>query len=90
MREQTSNEILQLLGAFSQQFTKYGDAVDKVKRQFDTVARSFDELATTRRRALERPLRRIDDLRADRQLEVAPRFELDPVADPGVDVEAGA
>jgi DNA recombination protein RmuC len=90
MVEQTSNEILQLLGAFSQQFTKYGDAVDKVKRQFDTVARSFDELATTRRRALERPLRRIDDLRADRQLEVAPGFELDPAADPGGGVEVGA
>jgi hypothetical protein len=35
-------------------------------------------------------LRRIDDLRADRQLEAAPGFELDPAADPGVGVEAGA
>ena len=34
-----------------------------MKRQFDTVSRSFDELATTRRRALERPLNSIDDLR---------------------------
>ncbi len=78
MVEQTSNEILQLLGAFSQQWAKYGEAIDKVKRQFDTVARSFDELATTRRRALERPLRRIDDLRADRNLTAAPGFALDP------------
>jgi hypothetical protein len=35
-------------------------------------------------------LRRIDDLRADRQLEAAPGFELEPVSDPGVDVEVGA
>jgi hypothetical protein len=35
-------------------------------------------------------LRRIDDLRADRQLEVAPGFELDPAADPGGGVEVGA
>lgn len=63
MIEQTSQEILGLLGKFGQQWAKYAESVDKVKRQFDTVARSFDELATTRRRALERPLNAIDDLR---------------------------
>jgi DNA recombination protein RmuC len=63
MIEQTSKEILGLLGKFGQQWGKYADSVEKVKRQFDTVARSFDELTTTRRRALEGPLRAIDDLR---------------------------
>jgi DNA recombination protein RmuC len=61
--EQTSQEILGLLGKFGQQWTKYAETVDKVRRQFDTVARSFDELATTRRRALERPLAQIEDIR---------------------------
>lgn len=61
--EQTSREILGLLGTFGQQWRKYTDSVDKVRRQLDTVSRSFDELATTRRRALERPLTAIDDLR---------------------------
>lgn len=77
MVEQTSHEILQLLGAFDQQFQKYAAAVEKVKRNFDTVARSFDELATTRRRALERPLRRIDDLRSAQGLPVAEGWALD-------------
>ncbi|MEI7548083.1 MAG: DNA recombination protein RmuC, partial [Actinomycetota bacterium] len=63
MIEQTSQEILGLLGKFGQQWQKYTDNIDRVKRQFDTVSRSFDELATTRRRALERPLNAIDDLR---------------------------
>ena len=41
-----------------------------MKRQFDTVSRSFDELATTRRKALERPLNAIDDLRRKQALPV--------------------
>lgn len=61
--EQTSQEILGLLGKFGQQWSKYAESVDKVRRQFETVARSFDELATTRRRALERPLHEIEEIR---------------------------
>lgn len=78
MIEQTSREILGLLGKFSQQWAKYTEAVDKVKRQFDTVSRSFDELATTRRRALERPLNAIDDLRRKQALPIDGQlFEID-------------
>ena len=82
MIEQTSQEILGLLGKFSQQWGKYTESVDKVKRQFDTVARSFDELATTRRRALERPLIAIDDLRRKQALPVDGQlFEVDELPD---------
>ena len=35
--EETSQEILQLLGKFGQQWGKYTESVDKVKRQFDTA-----------------------------------------------------
>jgi DNA recombination protein RmuC len=70
MIEQTSQEMLQLLGKFVQQWSKYTDSIDKVKRQFDSVSRSFDELATTRRRALERPLKDLEALRLDRGVAV--------------------
>ena len=70
MLEQTSKEVLALLGKFSQQWGKYAEAVDRVKRQFDTATRSFDELAGTRRRALERPLVAIDELRRKQLLPV--------------------
>ena len=70
MIEETSQEMLQLLGKFASQWTKYADSVDKVKRQFDTVAKSFDELATTRRRALERPLKDLEAMRLDRGVAV--------------------
>ena len=83
MIEQTSQEILGLLGKFSQQWGKYTESIDKVKRQFDTVCRSFDELATTRRRALERPLTAIDDLR--RRQGVAVDGELFGQGEPALD-----
>ncbi len=66
MIEQTSHEMLHMLGKFAQQWGKYTQSVDKVKRQFDSVANSFQELATTRRRALERPLKDLEALRLDR------------------------
>ena len=68
--EQTSQEILGLLGTFSRQWGKYTDSLDKVRRQMDTVSRSFDELATTRRRGLERPLLAIENLRRQQSLPV--------------------
>ena len=70
MIEQTSQEILGLLGKFGQQWGKYAESIDKVKRQFDTVSRSFDELAGTRRRQLERHLTAIDDVRRRQHLPV--------------------
>ena len=68
--EETSQEILQLLGKFGQQWGKYTEQIDKVKRSFDTLNRSFDELATTRRRQLERPLNAIEDLRRKQRLPI--------------------
>ena len=43
MIEQTSDEILKLIGRFGQQWQKYSDSADKVKRHFDSVQREFDQ-----------------------------------------------
>ena len=69
--EQTSREILALLGTFSQQWVKYSDQIDKVRRGLDSVGKAFDELAGTRRRALERPLAQIEQLRRAEGVAVA-------------------
>jgi DNA recombination protein RmuC len=61
--EQTSREILALMGTFDVQWGKYSEQVEKVKRAFDSVSKNFDELVGTRRRALERPLDQITALR---------------------------
>ncbi len=70
MIEQTSDEILQLIGKFGQQWQKYTESAEKVKRHFDSVQREFDQLIGTRRRALERPLQQLEELRVRRNLPV--------------------
>lgn len=60
--ERTSNEILECLGNFSKQWEAFGEALDKVERNFETARRSFDELTGPRRRMLERQIDRIDQL----------------------------
>ncbi len=70
MIEQTSDEILQLIGRFGQQWQKFTDCADKVKRHFDSVQREFDLLTGTRRRGLERPLQQLEELRIARNLPV--------------------
>jgi DNA recombination protein RmuC len=68
MIEQTSDEILKLLGTFGAQWRKYADQVEGVKKRFDAVDKAFDQLAGTRRRQLERPLLQLEALRLQRGL----------------------
>jgi DNA recombination protein RmuC len=80
--EQTSREMLSLLGRFSVQWKKYNEQVDRVKKQFDTVAGSFDDLAGARRRQLERPLRDLEALRQERHVAIEGElFAIEPDED---------
>jgi DNA recombination protein RmuC len=69
--EQTSNEILGLLGAFNTQYRKFGEHLDKVGARIDSASKAYAELAGTRRRQLERPLDKLEDLRRQRGIDVA-------------------
>ena len=80
MIEQTSDEILQLLGTFSAQWRKYNDQVDSVKKKFDQVDRAFEQLTGPRRRQLEKPLRQLDELRLARNLPVDGELFATPLA----------
>ncbi len=62
----TSDEILQRLGAFSGQWQRFVDHMDKVGRSVDRVGKDFEALLGTRRRLLDRELDRIETLRHDR------------------------
>lgn len=65
--QRTSDEILACLAGFEHQWGKFSDALDKVGRSLDTVRRSWDDLAGTRRRQLERELDRVGELRTRRE-----------------------
>ena len=78
MIERTSDEILQLIGKFGQQWQKYTESTEKVRRHFESVQREFDQLTGTRRRALERPLQQLEALRVERDLPVDGELFTDP------------
>jgi DNA recombination protein RmuC len=61
--ERTSSEILSLLGEFSRQWEKYATQLEKVQQRFEQVAKEYSSLMTTRHRALQRPLDKIEHLR---------------------------
>ncbi|HEX6425641.1 MAG TPA: DNA recombination protein RmuC [Acidimicrobiales bacterium] len=86
--QRTSDEILVCLASFEHQWGKFSDALDKVGRSLETVRRSWDDLAGTRRRQLERELDRVGELRTRREggtpAEAAPGLAAPGPAAPGV------
>ncbi|MFO7540137.1 MAG: DNA recombination protein RmuC [Chloroflexota bacterium] len=66
--EKTADELLKLMGTFYKQWEEYTGHFDKVEKRLDTLQRDFHTLITTRQRALERPLAKIDSLRQARGL----------------------
>ena len=61
--ERSSQEILDHLSCFSDQWQRYIDQFDLVKRHLGRLNTAFDELSTTRRRQLERQLDRIEEIK---------------------------
>jgi DNA recombination protein RmuC len=68
--EQTSDQILELIGSFGNQWQKYSEQLDKVKNKFDQLDRQFDELVGTRKRQLEKPLQQLEAVRRERNLAI--------------------
>ncbi len=68
--EHTSGEILSTLGAFGMQWDRFCASIDKVGRAVEGVEAAYRELSGTRRRALERPLARVEELRRQRRLPI--------------------
>ena len=83
--EQTSTEILSLLGAFKKQWVEFLKKLAVLGRRIGDAQKEYESLATTRRRQLERPLNRIESLRTGRGIPIAPREDegaLLPVEEP--------
>jgi DNA recombination protein RmuC len=64
----TSDEILALLGTFKKQWGAFVEKMDKLDRSLCTVRKDYDDLVGTRKRGLERPLDKIDELRQQQDL----------------------
>ncbi len=68
--EQTSDQILALIGKFGVQWQKYSDALDRTKVKFEQLDRQFDELVGIRKRQLEKPLYQLEAVRRERNLPI--------------------
>ena len=83
--EQTAAQMLSLLGSFHKQWEAFVKALEKMGKRIDEAQQEFHTLTGTRRRALERPLQQIEDLRKQRGIEPAP-----DLTDEGAEDGAGA
>ena len=76
--ERTSNEILSLLGAFKKQWDLFLGKLEVVGKRINDAQKEYEALTTTRRRQLERPLNRVDELRTQRGLPRGPDRDREP------------
>jgi len=63
--EKTAEEILLLLSDFNKQWDMFKEGMDKMGKRIEAAQKEYDELITTRKNQLEKPLRRIDSIRSE-------------------------
>lgn len=66
----TSDEILGLLGQFSDQWERFVKQMDTLGSRIESVGKEFETLRGTRCRMLEKPLRKIDNMRSQDELQL--------------------
>lgn len=78
--ERTASEILRLLGEFSKQWNNYKDKFRIMGERLDAAKREYEMLVTTRSNMLERPLKKIEDLRHQKAIGLDEEIKLDEVS----------
>lgn len=61
--ERSAREMLSLINSFYKQWNAFVESLEKMGKKIDDVQKEFNNLNSTRRNQLERPLRQIEDLR---------------------------
>jgi DNA recombination protein RmuC len=69
--EKTSNEILSLLGQFKKQWHQFVGKLEIMGKRISDAQKEYDTLTSTRRRQLEKPLDKIEEIRTQRGLPVS-------------------
>ncbi len=65
--EETSREILALLGSFKKEWGNYTEVLDRMGSRLEDAMKQYEALSTTRTRKLEKQLEKIEDLRSQQQ-----------------------
>ena len=68
--EQSSNQIISVLGAFKKQWDLFQDKMDVLGKRMEAAQREYDSLVGARRRALDRHVSHIETIRKQRGLDL--------------------
>ncbi|MFA5400357.1 MAG: DNA recombination protein RmuC [Dehalococcoidia bacterium] len=71
-------EIIKHINRFTEQWQKFLESMDKMGKRLQDAQKEFDSLTTTRKNMLERPLRKIDQIRHDSDIKELDVIEVVP------------
>jgi DNA recombination protein RmuC len=77
--ERTASEILRLLSEFSRQWNAYKEKFRLMGERLDAAKKEYDALVTTRSNMLERPLKKIEDLRQQKAIVLETEIKVDEI-----------
>jgi len=77
--ERTASEILRLLSEFSRQWDAYKEKFRLMGERLDAAKKEYDALVTTRSNMLERPLKKIEDLRQQKAITLETEMKVDEI-----------
>jgi DNA recombination protein RmuC len=75
--ERTASEILKLLSEFYKQWNVYKDKFRIMGERLEAAKKEYDTLVTTRSNMLERPLKKIDELRKQKAISLETEIKID-------------
>ncbi len=76
--QETSDEILALMGTFARQWEKYSVVVETLGNRLESTMKAYGDLKTTRTRMLQRQIDKIDSLRQQRSEDAEQLEQSDP------------
>ena len=68
--EEKATEVMNLLNSFRLQWEKYVEVMDKMGRSLDSAKRDYDQMVSTRKKQLEKPLQKIEEITGGNQLDL--------------------
>jgi DNA recombination protein RmuC len=78
--ERTASEILNLLSEFSKQWNAYKEKFRIMGERLDAAKKEYDILVTTRGNMLEKPLKKIEEIRKQKAMDFDEKIKLDETA----------
>jgi DNA recombination protein RmuC len=79
--EKRSNDVWTTLGAVKTEFSKFGDLLEKAKKNIDTASATIEQLQGTRTKAINRKLREVEALPTDQAAALLPDMNEEGVVD---------